>query len=112
MNNLRWFLLAMLIGLCAACRAADHHQDVDNEDVQHETGYVGVSGGRLYYEAAGTGEVPLLLHGNTGDRRHWDLQFEALAAEYRVVRYDVRGTVFRLCRLKTNLIPILATWSS
>lgn len=33
----------------------------------------------------------MLIHGNAGDRRHWDFQFDELAAAFRVLRYDVRG---------------------
>jgi 3-oxoadipate enol-lactonase len=33
----------------------------------------------------------LLLHGLAGDLRMWDPQAEALAAEYRVIRFDLRG---------------------
>lgn len=50
-----------------------------------------VNGTRLYYEMAGSGEPLLLVHGGGGDRRHWDGQFSALAEQFHVVRYDLRG---------------------
>lgn len=56
-----------------------------------EQGFAEVNGTRLYYEAAGSGDPIVLIHGNFGDRRHWDDQFEALAESHRVIRYDVRG---------------------
>jgi len=56
-----------------------------------DTGYVTVPGGRLYYEAQGSGDPLVLVHGNAGDRRHWDLQVPALSRRFRVIRYDVRG---------------------
>ena len=56
-----------------------------------DTGYVTVPGGRLYYEAQGSGDPLVLVHGNAGDRRHWDLQVSALSRRFRVIRYDVRG---------------------
>ena len=56
-----------------------------------ETGFAPVRGGRLYYEIEGTGEPIVFVHGNEGDCRHWDAQFEAFAKKFRVVRYDVRG---------------------
>ena len=56
-----------------------------------ENGFVPVSNGRLYYEAAGSGPTVVLIHGNAGDHRHWNNQFDALASHYRVIRYDVRG---------------------
>jgi pimeloyl-ACP methyl ester carboxylesterase len=56
-----------------------------------QSGYVEVPGGRLWYEIAGSGESLVLIHGNAGDRRHWDHQFPLLARGFRVIRYDVRG---------------------
>jgi len=56
-----------------------------------ETGYAEVNGTRFYYEVLGEGEPIVLIHGNGGDCRHWDGQFEPLSHSYRVLRYDVRG---------------------
>ncbi len=56
-----------------------------------ETGYAEINGTRLYYEVLGEGEPIVLIHGNGGDCRHWDDQFEPLSHSYRVLRYDVRG---------------------
>jgi pimeloyl-ACP methyl ester carboxylesterase len=47
--------------------------------------------GRLYYETTGAGDPIVFIHGNMGDRRHWDHQIQALANRFRVIRYDVRG---------------------
>jgi pimeloyl-ACP methyl ester carboxylesterase len=58
---------------------------------KRESGYVDVDGGRLYYEVAGSGTPVVLLHAFTLDTRMWDDQVEALAREYRVIRYDARG---------------------
>ena len=56
------------------------------------SGYVDVEGGgQLYYEAVGSGEPVVLIHGNAGDRRHWDRQFHALGEDFFVIRYDARG---------------------
>jgi pimeloyl-ACP methyl ester carboxylesterase len=55
------------------------------------SGYVEVPGGRLRYEQAGSGDALVLIHGNAGDRRHWERPFSRLARRYQVVRYDVRG---------------------
>jgi pimeloyl-ACP methyl ester carboxylesterase/glyoxylase-like metal-dependent hydrolase (beta-lactamase superfamily II) len=57
---------------------------------RHE-GYADVNGTWLYYEVAGEGEAVVLVHGNLLDRRMWDEQFDVLAREFRVLRYDVRG---------------------
>jgi pimeloyl-ACP methyl ester carboxylesterase len=56
-----------------------------------QSGFAEVQGGRLYYKSAGSGDAVVLIHGNMGDRRHWDAQVGALAVDYRVIRYDVRG---------------------
>ncbi len=48
-------------------------------------------GGRLHYEVAGSGEPVVLVHGFSLDRAFWDPQWQALAARYRVIRYDLRG---------------------
>jgi pimeloyl-ACP methyl ester carboxylesterase len=56
-----------------------------------ETGYIPVSDGKLYYEAAGQGEPLVFVHGFTLDTRMWDDQWDVFASKYRVVRYDVRG---------------------
>lgn len=50
-----------------------------------------MEGGSLYFEVLGDGAAIVLIHGAFGDRRMWDDQFEALAAEFRVIRYDHRG---------------------
>ena len=55
------------------------------------SGMVKVEGGELYYEMAGKGPVVVLLHAGLLDSRMWDGQFELLAKNYRVVRYDARG---------------------
>jgi 3-oxoadipate enol-lactonase len=55
------------------------------------SGFAEVEGARLYYEIAGSGPPVVLLHAFALDTRMWDDQFELLAREYRVVRYDARG---------------------
>jgi 3-oxoadipate enol-lactonase len=55
------------------------------------SGRVRVDGGELYYEMKGEGRTVVLLHGGLLDRRMWDGQFELLAKQYRVIRYDARG---------------------
>jgi 3-oxoadipate enol-lactonase len=61
-----------------------------NADIQ--SGYMYVEGGgQLYYETIGSGEPVVLIHGNAGDRRHWDQQFKSLGENFFVIRYDARG---------------------
>ena len=56
-----------------------------------DTGRVSITGGSLYWEAAGAGDVVVLIHGGNLDRRMWDEQFAHLRRSYRVIRYDARG---------------------
>src|SRR5579859_2980612 len=55
------------------------------------TGYAQLNDGKLYYEMAGEGETLVLGHAGFVDRGMWDAQWEAFAAKYRVIRYDMRG---------------------
>lgn len=55
------------------------------------SGFLDVSGGKLFYEIAGEGAPVVFLHGFAVDHRVWDAQFKSLAASHRVIRYDLRG---------------------
>lgn len=55
------------------------------------SGIAEVNDTKLYYEMAGEGDVIVFVHGNVGDRRHWDYQFLSLSKDFKVIRYDVRG---------------------
>src|SRR4051794_15113098 len=57
----------------------------------HRAGYADLGGARFYYEVAGRGDAIVLVHAGIADRRMWDDQFEVLAQDYMVVRYDRRG---------------------
>ncbi len=52
---------------------------------------VPVPGGHIAYERAGAGPAVVFLHGGALDRRMWDQQVPALAADHTVVRLDARG---------------------
>lgn len=56
-----------------------------------EKGYLGVRGGRLYFEVDGEGPPLVLIHAGVANLRMWDPQVPTLAKEHRVVRYDTRG---------------------
>ena len=58
-------------------------------------GRVKVGNGSLYYEEAGTGAPVIFVHGHSLDHRMWDEQFSVLAKKYRVIRYDLRGDVYK-----------------
>jgi len=58
------------------------------------TSFVEVDGARLAYDVSGRGargKAVLLLHAGIADRRMWDGQAAAWAAQRRVVRMDFRG---------------------
>jgi 3-oxoadipate enol-lactonase len=59
--------------------------------LQPTTGFAKVSGGELYYEAAGAGHPLVLLHAGIADCRMWNDQLGALTRGCRVIRYDARG---------------------
>jgi pimeloyl-ACP methyl ester carboxylesterase len=72
-----------------------------------------VDGGTVWADDTGGGGPPLmLLHPGVGDSRIWDPVLPALAARYRVIRYDARGfghspaptTTFSLLR---DLVTVL-----
>jgi len=56
-----------------------------------ESGFIPVSGGRLYYEESGEGQPLVLLHAGVANLRQWDPHVPAFAERYRVIRYDTRG---------------------
>ena len=62
-----------------------------NNQPDFENGFAEVNGTSIYYEVAGEGTPIVFIHGNFGDRRHWDFQFTPLSKKYKVVRYDVRS---------------------
>jgi len=45
----------------------------------------------LHYEIAGNGETIILGHAGFVDSRMWDAQWDALSANYRVLRFDMQG---------------------
>jgi 3-oxoadipate enol-lactonase len=55
-------------------------------------GYVDACGTRLCCEAEGSGEPIVFIHGLGLDMRMWDDQFETLSRDFRVIRYDLRGS--------------------
>lgn len=61
------------------------------EQTGFRDGFAPVENGQLYYQIAGSGDAVVLIHGNAGDHRHWDNQFERFASRFTVIRYDVRG---------------------
>lgn len=84
---MRCILLLFLLLFGSACASAPEHY----HEVAPSAGRIAVKGGQIYYEVAGEGPALILVHGGFGDRRMWDHQFQSLADDFRVVRYDHRG---------------------
>ena len=60
-------------------------------ETRNEIGFADINGTRTYYEIAGAGTPLVLVHAGIADRRMWDEQFDDLAQDFTVVRYDMRG---------------------
>ena len=56
-----------------------------------ERGVALVNGARLAYELTGSGPALVLIHAGVADQRMWEPQLSDLAAQYRVLRFDLRG---------------------
>lgn len=52
---------------------------------------VPINGSSFVYEIAGTGFPVVFIHAGIADRRMWETQVEPFAAQFQVVRYDMRG---------------------
>lgn len=55
------------------------------------SGFLEVSGGKIYFERAGSGPAIFFVHAAIADSRMWEREFRALSEGHTVVRYDVRG---------------------
>ncbi len=83
MNRKKAVAILVLTAVLAGC---------DSREVRsYQDGFAPVANGQLYYQVGGYGDAVVLIHGNAGDHRHWDNQFEYFMSRYRVIRYDVRG---------------------
>ena len=52
---------------------------------------VEINGTVLHYTLQGSGETLVLMHAGVADSRGWKHQLEALAQDYQVLTYDLRG---------------------
>lgn len=55
--------------------------------------FLDLDGARLHYDVAGPSDAPalLLLHAGVATSAMWDPQWDDLARDHRVIRYDLRG---------------------
>ncbi len=56
-----------------------------------DSGITGAGDGGVTWRAVGDGPAVLFIHGGATDSRLWDGQLPELAADYRVITYDMRG---------------------
>ena len=84
-------LLLLIAGISSAAHAPGKAPQLIERRPAVDSGTVAVNGTHLFYEEAGSGPTVVLLHAAMLDRRMWDPQFEPLAREHRVIRYDIRG---------------------
>ncbi|KOP68301.1 hypothetical protein AMS62_25915 [Bacillus sp. FJAT-18019] len=54
-------------------------------------GFLKMDDGQLYYTVSGEGNPVILIHGNFNDHQIWNEQVDSLSANYKLVRYDLRG---------------------
>ncbi|MCU0291162.1 MAG: alpha/beta hydrolase [Thermoanaerobaculaceae bacterium] len=90
--GLTWWCVGMVLGLAIPAMAVE--PTVLPEPYAAgpvASGYVEVSGVKLYHEIHGRGEPVLLLHGGLGSSEEFAPVIPALAAHYRVILYDRRG---------------------
>jgi 3-oxoadipate enol-lactonase len=52
--------------------------------------FLGIHGGKLYYEVSGEGHPLVLLHAGVANLRMWDEQVKEFSKHYLVVTYDAR----------------------
>lgn len=56
-----------------------------------ESGTVRIADSDLFYDSYGSGPPVILVHAEWMDRTVWEPQLESLAADHRVIAYDLRG---------------------
>lgn len=74
-------LLALLAGAAAVSASAASGSP--------SRGFAPIHGARIFFEMKGRGAPVVLIHGGNLDSRIWDGQFDRLAREFRVIRYDI-----------------------
>lgn len=75
--------------ILAALLVLGHPGDLEAQAAERE--FLRVGGDRIHYEAAGRGELLVLLHDGLTHAGIWDAQFRRYADIFRVVQYDRRG---------------------
>ncbi len=56
-----------------------------------KSGYVTITGSKIYYEITGSGGPIIFIHADTLDTRQWQSQVERFSSKYQAITYDIRG---------------------
>ena len=64
---------------------------LDSSGSEERSGYLDVSGSKLYYEQQGSGQAIVLLHDGLLHSVSWDEIWQPLGTKDHVIRYDRRG---------------------
>ena len=99
---MKWlWILPFALALSGCQPTPDESRDVATEPLVPESeatepidsgSFAEVNGTRLFYEERGDGPSLVLISGANLDSRLWDRQMDELAEQFRVLRYDPRGT--------------------
>lgn len=82
-------VLFLVAFITLACGGTPESQPPVEETLEVESGIARFGQSEIYYEIAGSGEpTVILIHGGFLDCHMWDGQFELLAKNHRVLRYD------------------------
>jgi pimeloyl-ACP methyl ester carboxylesterase len=86
---MRGLMIPVIVGALSCGGAQEPAPQPIEEPLEIETGVAAFGQSEIYYEVAGSGEpTVILIHGGLLDCTMWDDQFELLARNNRVVRYD------------------------
>jgi pimeloyl-ACP methyl ester carboxylesterase len=78
------FVLLLAVSVCSAEPAV-------SDSGKATSGYVELSGSKIYYEERGSGPAVVFLHDGLLDSVSWDEVWQRLTTKYQAVRYDRRG---------------------
>ncbi len=92
MRMSKYLMAAAALGLLIAPLLVSRGVIQAGAQTNSQSGVAEVNGTKLYYEMAGDGPAVVLIHGGAVDSRAWDDQFREFANQFKVIRYDLRGS--------------------
>lgn len=88
-------IVIVVLMLATFCGYSAGEESLSNNALSREnivnSGSVKFGNSNIYYEEKGIGIPVVLIHGGGVDCRMWDSQFDVLAQNYHVIRYDARN---------------------